>query len=108
MQRILIVDDNEDIRKIIVYDLLKAGYDVEAAKDGESGYRKIMQEQNFDLILIDWMMPGKNGIELVQELRRHHIDSVLFMLTAKALTIWNRRLRRASTTTCASPFLRGS
>lgn len=83
MQRILIVDDNEDIRKIIGYDLLKAGYDVEDAKDGESGYRKIMQEQNYDLILIDWMMPGKNGIELVQELRRQHIDSVLFMLTAK-------------------------
>ena len=41
MKRILIIDDNEDIRKIIGYDLIKAGFDVDDAQDGESGYQMI-------------------------------------------------------------------
>ena len=57
MKRILIIDDNEDIRKIIGYDLIKAGFDVDDAQDGESGYQMIQKEKNYDLIIVDWMMP---------------------------------------------------
>ena len=46
MKRILIIDDNEDIRKIIGYDLIKAGFDVDDAQDGESGYQMIQKEKN--------------------------------------------------------------
>ena len=70
MKRILIIDDNEDIRKIIGYDLIKAGFDVDDAQDGESGYQMIQKEKNYDLIIVDWMMPGMSGIELVCTLRR--------------------------------------
>lgn len=83
MKRILIIDDNEDIRKIIGYDLIKAGFDVDDAQDGESGYQMIQKEKNYDLIIVDWMMPGMSGIELVHTLRRQHNNSLLFMLTAK-------------------------
>ena len=83
MKRILIIDDNEDIRKIIGYDLIKAGFDVDDAQDGESGYQMIQKEKNYDLIIVDWMMPGMSGIELVRTLRRQHNNSLLFMLTAK-------------------------
>ncbi len=83
MKRILIIDDNEDIRKIIGYDLLKAGFDVDDAMDAESGYQKIMQEKHYDLIIIDWMLPNMSGIEFVRLLRHKQVRSFLFMLTAK-------------------------
>ncbi len=83
MSKILIIDDNEDIRKIIGYDLLKAGFEVEDVEDAQKGYQKILQDNDYDLIIIDWMMPKMSGIELVTLLRQHHINSILFMLTAK-------------------------
>lgn len=82
MKRILVIDDNEDIRMIIGYSLMKAGYQVDDAEDGQAGLQKI-NEHNYDLMIIDWMMPNMNGIELVRKLRREHVNSIIFMLTAK-------------------------
>ena len=70
MKHILVIDDNEDVRKIIGYDLLKAGF-------------ALACQRTYDLIIIDWMMPGMNGLALTRALRARNIRSVLFMLTAK-------------------------
>ena len=82
MKHILVIDDNEDVRKIIGYDLLKAGFAVDDAEDGTNGFALACQ-RTYDLIIIDWMMPGMNGLALTRALRARNIRSGLFMLTAK-------------------------
>ena len=82
MKHILVIDDNEDVRKIIGYDLLKAGFAVDDAEDGTNGFALACQ-RTYVLIIIDWMMPGMNGLALTRALRARNIRSVLFMLTAK-------------------------
>lgn len=82
MIKILIIEDEENIRKIITYDLKKAGYEIEEASDGKEGLEKA-ESNTYDLILIDWMLPEYDGIELLHKFRTLAIDSILFMLTAK-------------------------
>lgn len=69
MKKILIVDDEHDILEIISYNLKKEGYDVYTATNGNDGINKA-KEILPDLILLDVMMPEKDGIETCQELRR--------------------------------------
>lgn len=69
MKKILIVDDEHDILEIISYNLKKEGYDVYTATNGNDGIDKA-KEILPDLILLDVMMPEKDGIETCQELRR--------------------------------------
>lgn len=82
MIKILIIEDEENIRKIITYDLKQAGYEIEEASDGKEGLEKA-ESNTYDLILIDWMLPEYDGIELLHKFRTLAIDSILFMLTAK-------------------------
>lgn len=79
--RILVVDDEERIRRLIRMYLERDDYIVEEAEDGEQAL-KIALEEDFDLILLDLMMPGKDGIEVCQELREKKSTPVI-MLTAK-------------------------
>lgn len=67
-QKILIADDEPDILEIISYNLQLHGYSVFTAKDGEHAI-KIANEVHPDLIILDIMMPKKNGIEVCKQLR---------------------------------------
>ena len=58
MVKILVIDDEEDIRELLIYNLKKEGYLVLDAENGEKGLA-IMRESHPDLILLDVMMPGK-------------------------------------------------
>ena len=82
MSRILLIEDEESIRKIIAYDLIKAGYEIVEAEDGKKGLELGINEK-FDLMIIDWMLPGMEGIELVKQFRKNKVDSVFMMVTAK-------------------------
>ncbi len=82
MRRILIIEDEENIRRLLEYDLKHLGYDVVVAKDGQEGYDTVMS-QNFDVIIVDWMLPIYSGIELVKLFRSKGIESIIIMLTAK-------------------------
>lgn len=66
--RILVVDDDELILEMLVYNLKKEGFEVMTAMDGKSAIRKA-KEFTPDLILLDVMMPGQDGIEVCYELR---------------------------------------
>ena len=81
---ILIVDDEVAIREMIVMSLEMAGYDCIEAGDIQRAHSMIVDEKP-DLVLLDWMLPGGNGIELLRRLRRDEMTAELpvIMLTAK-------------------------
>jgi two-component system response regulator ResD len=78
---ILVVDDEERIRRLLKMYLEREGYRTEEAEDGVEALEKAM-EKDYDLILLDVMMPGKDGIEVCKELREHKATPII-MLTAK-------------------------
>ena len=67
---ILIVEDEHDIREIYAEVLNMAGYKVEQAADGEKGIQKI-RDDNWDILLLDIMLPGKDGIKILKEIKDH-------------------------------------
>ena len=85
MPRILVVDDDADIRDMLQFKLAKAGYEVHTEEDGETGLAAARELQP-DLILLDWMMPRLTGPEVCRELRAadHTARVPVILLTAKA------------------------
>ena len=83
MTRILVVEDEPGIALGLEDDLRLEGYAVEVAGDGITGSR-LAREGTFDLILLDVMLPGKDGFEVCRELRRAGMKTPILMLTAKA------------------------
>jgi len=79
--RILIVDDEMPIADILKYNLEKAGYETLVSHDGQAALR-VFREEMPDLVLLDIMLPEKDGITVCRELRRHTSVPIL-MLTAK-------------------------
>ncbi|WP_139490126.1 response regulator transcription factor [Brevibacillus dissolubilis] len=78
---ILIADDDVHVRELLRFYLVKEGYEVREAPDGQIASRILEQEQ-MNLAVIDVMMPGKNGWELCREIREHY-DIPVILLTAK-------------------------
>ncbi len=83
MKRILVVEDDAGIAFALRVDLNTEGYDVELESDGERALRRASKE-TFDLILLDVMLPGKDGFEVCRELRRGGSRTPIILLTAKA------------------------
>ena len=83
-RRVLIVDDEIAIREMIVLALEMAGYETVEAADGLQALR-LIQSQPFDLVLMDWMMPGASGLETARRIRKDEQNKALpiVMLTAK-------------------------
>jgi two-component system alkaline phosphatase synthesis response regulator PhoP len=82
MPRILIVEDEPDIALGLEKDLARHGYDVRAVADGEEAVR-LGSGESWDLILLDVMLPKKDGFEVCQELRQAGVRTPVIMLTAK-------------------------
>jgi DNA-binding response OmpR family regulator len=82
--RILVVEDEPGIALGLEDDLTMEGYSVEVVADGVVASRRA-RETAFDLILLDVMLPGKDGFEVCRELRRSGLRTPILMLTAKAL-----------------------
>ncbi|MGG3837557.1 response regulator transcription factor [Paenibacillus thiaminolyticus] len=80
--KILIVEDEEKIARVLELELTYEGYEVGKALDGLDGFR-LFQEQSWDLILLDVMLPGISGIELLRRIRAHDPHTMVVMLTAK-------------------------
>ena len=83
MARILIVEDEPDIALGLELDLREEGYDVHVVGDGEEASRRA-REPGWDLILLDIMLPRKDGFEVCRALRRAKVRTPVLMLTAKA------------------------
>ncbi|MEO8029140.1 MAG: response regulator transcription factor [Bryobacteraceae bacterium] len=82
-KKILVVEDEPGIALGLEDDLKMEGYDVEVSSDGLAAARRA-KETRFDLILLDVMLPGKDGFEICRELRRHGLQTPILMLTAKS------------------------
>ncbi|MGG0480643.1 response regulator transcription factor [Priestia megaterium] len=81
MQKVLIIEDEEGLVEFLKLELKYEGYSVDIAYDGRTGLDKATK-QNYDIILLDLMMPGLNGIEVCRRLRTTK-DTPVIMLTAK-------------------------
>ncbi len=80
--RILVVEDERDMNRLIVKTLKKAGYSVDGCFNGEEAQLHIMGAE-YDAILLDVMMPQKDGYEVVRELREQGVDVPVLFLTAR-------------------------
>lgn len=81
--RILLVEDEPGL-VLTISDLLSSeGYEVESATDGRTGLERALKGP-FDLVILDVMLPGKNGFDVCRELRQHGQDVAVLMLTAKS------------------------
>ncbi len=81
MPKILVVDDERPIAEIIKYNLQKEGFEVQTAYDGEDAL-KVVHKLNPELVILDIMLPKKNGFEVLKEIRMEYVMPVI-MLTAK-------------------------
>ena len=83
MRRILIVEDEAELALLIVQVLREEGYAAETAGDGRSGLARALAE-DFDLLILDWMLPDRSGIQVVRGLRAAELGVPVLMLTARA------------------------
>ena len=83
--KILIAEDNETSRQILEAVLVKWNYDVVSVCDGNEAWEKLKEKDAPRLIVLDWMMPGKNGVELCRQLRNRHNagPTYIILLTAR-------------------------
>ena len=79
--RLLVVEDEPDLLSVLAKSLREEGYAVDEADDGEKGLLKATTWE-YDAIVLDWMLPKRNGVELLKELRKKKATPVL-MLTAR-------------------------
>ncbi|MBP3548375.1 MAG: response regulator transcription factor [Alistipes sp.] len=82
-RRILVVEDEQTLRRIVCEALESAGYDVAQACDGEDGMR-CFEERHADLVVADIMMPRMDGFEMVRRMRARHPDTLFLFLSARS------------------------
>ncbi len=86
MYKLLIIEDDPDIGMALVDDFEQEGYEVELADTGNDGLEK-GASLNYDIILLDLMLPGIGGIEICKELRRQGVGTPIIIVTAKSQDI---------------------
>src|SRR5579875_1200006 len=81
--RIALVEDDENLRFLVGERLQSEGFKVLEASNGDEAIDMIMNESP-DIVLLDWMLPGKQGSEVCTEIREKGFDKLVIMMTAKA------------------------
>ncbi len=82
IRRILIADDEPSVRESVAYALRQEGFEVTMAEDGDDADAKLQGEIEFDLLILDIMMPGKSGLDVCRDVRAHSPVPII-LLTAK-------------------------
>jgi two-component system response regulator (stage 0 sporulation protein F) len=80
MAKIIVIDDEEDIRVVLKQVLERAGYDVSVAESGKEGL-KLMEEEGADLVITDVIMPGMDGVSLTREIREKFRDTRILVIS---------------------------
>ena len=82
MVRVLVVEDERKLAQVLSSALHAEHYDVVVAPTGEDGFYRVNAEL-FDLVVLDLMLPGRSGLEILQTLRQRHIETPVLILTAR-------------------------
>ena len=82
LMKILLVDDETELSDPLSRILLQEGYQVDVADNGATGTELALQNQ-YDLLILDWMLPYKSGLEICREVRSHSLTTPVLFLTAK-------------------------
>ena len=82
--RVLVVDDEEHLRRVMRLTLEASGYDVAEASDGEEALRLFGDGESFDAMLLDQRMPGLDGLETLRRMKTRNADACIIMVTAYA------------------------
>lgn len=80
--KILLAEDDNNLGKLLKALLGKEGIDVDWVEDGQAAYAKVYSAQ-YDVLVLDWMMPKLSGLELVQHLREEEYEGKILLLTAR-------------------------
>jgi DNA-binding response OmpR family regulator len=83
VNHILIIEDDPEIAELVKINLEDLGSRVEIIGDGEEAYQQL-QDHTYDMIILDLMLPGKDGLEICKKLRQEDTTTPLLMLTAKS------------------------
>lgn len=84
--QILVVEDEADVRELIILHLKRDGYIADSAADGEEALQKI-QKGKYDLFILDWMLPKLSGLDLIRTLKKElHSTAPILMVTARVET----------------------
>lgn len=84
--RILIAEDDATSRRLLEASLARDGYDVVSASDGDEAWERLHEKDAPRLALLDWMMPGTDGIEIVTRLRRERRPSYVYLVLVTTKT----------------------
>jgi two-component system, OmpR family, alkaline phosphatase synthesis response regulator PhoP len=85
-RKILVIEDSPDIADLLALHLGDEGYQVEVAQDGRAGLRAAL-EQSYDLVILDLMLPGVDGLEICRQLRAAPSYTPILMLTARSTEV---------------------
>ncbi|HEY3453404.1 MAG TPA: response regulator transcription factor [Bryobacteraceae bacterium] len=83
MSRVLVVEDEQHLGDGLRFNLEAEGYQVEVVETGEEALERLSAEPEFDVVILDVMLPGKNGFEVIAEMRRTGLFIPTLMLTAR-------------------------
>jgi DNA-binding response OmpR family regulator len=98
--KILIVDDEETLRLLLRHELEQRGFDIDEAESGEIAIEKL-QENHFNVVLLDIRMPGMDGMEVLRNVRQNNLADKVIMLTG----VDEMKIARDSLTLGANDFL---
>ena len=80
---VLVVDDDESLRRLLQLTLPRDGFEVVEASDGQEALDVVRDGHVPDLVLLDWKMPGRSGAEVLEELKERHPHVRVIVLTAE-------------------------
>ena len=84
MKKILVIEDEDNIRSFVVINLKRAGYDVLEAASGEEAFEVLERNRDVVLMVVDLMLPGIDGYEICRRIRARGSDMGIIMLTARS------------------------
>ncbi len=84
MSKVLVLEDEEDIRAFVIINLKRAGYETVEAGTGEEALEIFEKEKDIDIAVLDVMLPGIDGMEVCEEIRKKDSKMGIIMLTAKS------------------------